>query len=52
MTRALLIVAHGQPSDPGPPEAEMHALATRVAGHLPGWLVRSEIGSASCRERV
>uniref|UniRef100_UPI0039B9B2E2 sirohydrochlorin chelatase n=1 Tax=Albidovulum sp. TaxID=1872424 RepID=UPI0039B9B2E2 len=41
MTRALLIVAHGQPSDPGPPEAEMHALATRVAGHLPGWLVRS-----------
>lgn len=41
MTRALLIVAHGQPSDPGPPEAEMHALAARVAGHLPGWLVRS-----------
>jgi sirohydrochlorin ferrochelatase len=41
MTRALLIVAHGQPSDPGPPEAEMHALAARVARHLPGWDVRS-----------
>lgn len=41
MTRALLIVAHGQPSDPGPPEAEMHALAARVAAYLPGWDVRS-----------
>jgi sirohydrochlorin ferrochelatase len=36
-----LIVSHGQPSDPGPAEAEIAALAARVAGHLPGWIVRS-----------
>lgn len=41
MTRALLIVAHGQPSDPAPPEAEMRVIAARVARHLPGWQVRS-----------
>ncbi|WP_238365151.1 sirohydrochlorin chelatase [Mesobacterium pallidum] len=43
MTQAktLLIVAHGQPSEPEPPEAHMEALAARVAGHLPGWEVRS-----------
>ena len=35
-----LIVAHGQPSDPGPPEAETAALAARVAEFLPGWRVR------------
>ena len=38
MTRAL-IVAHGQPSDPGPAAAELEALAARIAGHLPGWQV-------------
>ena len=32
-----VIVAHGQPSDPGPAEAELAALAARVAAHLPGW---------------
>lgn len=37
----LLIVAHGQPSDPEPPEAHMAALAARVASHLPGWDVHS-----------
>jgi sirohydrochlorin ferrochelatase len=35
-----LIVAHGQPSDPAPAEAEIAALAARVAEFLPGWGVR------------
>jgi sirohydrochlorin ferrochelatase len=39
--RVALIVAHGQPSDPEPPEAEIAALAARVAAHLPGWRVLS-----------
>lgn len=39
MTSELLIVAHGQPSDPHPAEAEMHALAAKVAQRLPGWRV-------------
>ena len=34
-------MAHGQPSDPGPAEAEIAALAARVAAGLPGWSVRS-----------
>ncbi|MFN0115911.1 MAG: sirohydrochlorin chelatase [Paracoccaceae bacterium] len=38
--RQALIVAHGQPSDPEGPEAEIAALARRVGGHLPGWTVR------------
>ncbi|MCB2116625.1 MAG: cobalamin biosynthesis protein CbiX [Rhodobacteraceae bacterium] len=37
----VLIVAHGQPSDPEPPEAEMRALAARVALDLPGRTVLS-----------
>lgn len=36
-----VIVAHGQPSDPGPAEAEIAALAARVAAALPDWSVRS-----------
>lgn len=36
-----LIVAHGQPSDPAPPEAEIAALAARVAAYLPRWRVLS-----------
>ena len=36
-----VIVAHGQPSDPGPAEAEIAALAARVAAELPGWSLRS-----------
>jgi sirohydrochlorin ferrochelatase len=39
--RVALIVAHGQPSEPAPPEAETARLAARVAQHLPGWTVRS-----------
>lgn len=38
---AALIVAHGQPSDPEPAEAEIAALAARVAACLPGWHVGS-----------
>ncbi|WP_413869211.1 CbiX/SirB N-terminal domain-containing protein [Albidovulum sp.] len=41
MSLSAIIVAHGQPSDPLPPEAEMHALAARVAGHLPGCEIRA-----------
>jgi len=37
--RAALIVAHGSPSAPERPEAELSALADRVAGRLPGWTV-------------
>lgn len=40
-TRSVLILAHGQPSDPAPAAAELAALAARVAAHLPGWAVRS-----------
>jgi sirohydrochlorin ferrochelatase len=36
-----VIVSHGQPSDPAPPEATLAALAAEVAAHLPGWTVRS-----------
>lgn len=36
---AALLVSHGQPSDPDGPEADLRALATAVAGHLPGWRV-------------
>ena len=39
MTRDALIIAHGQPSDPAGPEAEIAALADRVAANLPGWRV-------------
>lgn len=33
-------MAHGQPSDPAPAEAEIAALAARVGRFLPGWRVR------------
>ncbi|MGL4278999.1 MAG: sirohydrochlorin chelatase [Albidovulum sp.] len=41
MTRSAIIVAHGQPSDPGPAEAEIAALAAKVAALLPDWTLRS-----------
>jgi sirohydrochlorin ferrochelatase len=44
--RSVLILAHGQPSDPAPAAAELAALAARVAAHLPGW----EVGSATLAE--
>lgn len=36
-----MIVAHGQPSDPAPAEAELAMLAAAVAGFLPGWTISS-----------
>lgn len=36
-----MIVAHGQPSDPGPAEADLARVAAAVAGCLPGWRVGS-----------
>ncbi|WP_349293873.1 CbiX/SirB N-terminal domain-containing protein [Gemmobacter sp. 24YEA27] len=35
----MLILAHGQPSDPMPAAAEVEALAKLVSAHLPGWRV-------------
>lgn len=43
MTRAALIVSHGQPSDPAPAEADLARLAAVVAELLPGW----QVGSAT-----
>ncbi|MGB3146383.1 MAG: CbiX/SirB N-terminal domain-containing protein [Paracoccaceae bacterium] len=43
MRKSALIVAHGQPSDPAPAEADLAALTDLVARHLPGW----QIGSAT-----
>ena len=40
MTHAL-IIAHGQPSDPAPAEADLAVLAAKAAVHLPGWTVGS-----------
>ncbi len=37
MTRNALIVAHGQPSDPGPAARNLAALGMKVAALLPGW---------------
>ena len=41
MSLSALIISHGQPSDPAQAEADLTALAARVAGHLPGWRVGS-----------
>jgi sirohydrochlorin ferrochelatase len=41
MTQCALIISHGQPSDPDRAEAELAALASRVAALLPGWRVGS-----------
>ncbi len=41
MTKAALIVAHGQPSDPAPAEAELAALAAKVQALMPDWRVAS-----------
>lgn len=41
MTPCALIISHGQPSDPDRAEGELAALASLVAGHLPGWRVGS-----------
>lgn len=41
MNREALIVAHGQPSDPAPAEADLDRLRAAVAALLPGWIVRA-----------
>lgn len=41
MIRSALIVAHGQPSDPGAAAADLASLSARVAALLPGWDIRS-----------
>ncbi|WP_204115864.1 sirohydrochlorin chelatase [Shimia biformata] len=39
--RSALIVAHGQPSRPGPPEQALARLAVEVQERVPGWTIRS-----------
>ena len=39
--KSALIVAHGQPGDPAPAEADLARLAAAVARHLPAWQVTS-----------
>lgn len=39
--RPIIIVSHGQPSDPAPAAADLARLAALVATHLPGWVVQS-----------
>jgi sirohydrochlorin ferrochelatase len=41
MTPTVVLVAHGQPSDPAPAETDVARLAERVATELPDWTVRS-----------
>lgn len=41
MSRTALIVAHGQPSDPEPAEADLTAVAQAVARELSGWTIVS-----------
>ncbi len=40
-TREALIVAHGQPSAPVPPELWLQGFAKAVNNHLPNWTIRS-----------
>ncbi len=39
--KTVVLVAHGQPSAPNPPERSLAQLAERVASFLPDWQVRS-----------
>lgn len=41
MTRSALIVAHGQPSDPAPAEADLAQLCASVRALMPDWQVQS-----------
>lgn len=41
MTRTAILVAHGQPSDPAPAEADVARLAAKVAAACPGWTIRA-----------
>lgn len=40
-TQRALIVAHGQPTDPAPAEADLARLAMAVAAYLPTWQITS-----------
>jgi sirohydrochlorin ferrochelatase len=40
-SHTAILVAHGQPSAPQPPEDALRALANDVGAHLPDWNVRS-----------
>ncbi len=44
--KSALIVAHGQPSDPGPAATALEALAAAVGALLPGW----QVGAATPAE--
>jgi sirohydrochlorin ferrochelatase len=46
IARKAIIVAHGQPSDPGPAARGLAHLAEQVAQNLPGW----NVGSATLAE--
>lgn len=46
MMRNALIVAHGQPSDPGPAAVALRGLAAKVEALLPGW----SVGAATLAE--
>lgn len=37
----MIVVSHGQPSDPAPAEADLAELTARVADHLQGWRFHS-----------
>lgn len=41
MTRTAILVAHGQPSDPAPAEADVQQLAAKVAVACPDWTIRA-----------
>lgn len=41
MTRTAILVAHGQPSDPAPAEADVARLAAKVAAECPDWTIRA-----------
>jgi len=51
--RVLMLLAHGQPSDPLPAAAELEGLAARVAAHLPGWrVVAATLAEPGALERL
>jgi sirohydrochlorin ferrochelatase len=47
--RLAVLVSHGQPSAPEPPEAGLAALASETAALLPGWDIRSATLSTAGR---
>ena len=37
----VIVVSHGQPSDPAPAEADLAELTARIGDHLQGWQLHS-----------